>query len=136
MAAERKQQGCTEAVCVGELRVDLKTKKVFRNGAAVKLTPHEFALLKVLVMNRGMVLTRAQILHAAWGYEYEGNSRTVDVHISRLRRKLGLEQALQTVYRRGYRLSEQDRDFRSSRTNKTKMPLLSVKKAGAFLQSG
>lgn len=108
MAAEHKKQGGTGVVRLGELCVNLDAKTVFRSGTEVELTPHEFALLKVLIANRGRVLTRAQILRAGWGYEYEGNSRTVDVHISRLRRKLGLGETLETVYRIGYRLNAEE----------------------------
>ena len=61
--------------------------------------------LETLVRNRNMVLTRSQLLTDAWGYDYIGASRTVDVHINRVRRKLGLEQDIQTVFKVGYRLN-------------------------------
>ena len=68
------------------------------------LTLKEFELLVMLLKNRGMVLTRDQLLNQIWGYSFDGENRTVDVHIQRLRRKLGLEQEIQTVYRVGYKM--------------------------------
>ncbi len=62
-------------------------------------------MLEMLIINRNLALTRDQILEQAWGYDYEGDTRTVDVHIQRLRRKLNLEEEIQTVYKVGYRLN-------------------------------
>ena len=64
-----------------------------------------FALLETLILNRNLALSRDKLLEIAWGYDYRGETRTVDVHIQRLRSKLGLEQDIQTVYKVGYRLS-------------------------------
>ena len=69
------------------------------------LTPREYALLETLIRNRNIALTRSQLLADAWGYDYIGASRTVDVHINRVRRKLGLQQEIQTVFKVGYRLN-------------------------------
>ena len=74
-------------------------------GHELLLTPREFALLAVLVTNCDTALSRSQLLEAAWGYAFIGESRTVDVHINRLRRKLGLQNDIQTVYKVGYRLN-------------------------------
>ena len=88
-----------------DLHLDLRAHRVFRGEEEVALTPREYALLETLVRNRNMVLTRSQLLTNAWGYDYIGASRTVDVHINRVRRKLGLEQDIQTVFKVGYRLN-------------------------------
>ena len=80
-------------------------RTVWRAGQEVELTPREYALLETLVLNRNIALTRGQLLADAWGYDYIGESRTVDVHINRVRRKLGLQHEIQTVFKVGYRLN-------------------------------
>ena len=71
-----------------DLTVDLRAHRVRRAGCELCLTPREFALLAVLVTHCDKALSRSQLLEAAWGYAFIGESRTVDVHINRLRRKL------------------------------------------------
>lgn len=85
--------------------VDLGTRRVFLDGKEVPLTPREFSLLETLIRNRNLALSRDQLLEQAWGYDYEGDDRTVDVHIQKLRKKLRMEKRIQTVYKLGYRLS-------------------------------
>ncbi|MGC6769820.1 response regulator transcription factor [Enterococcus sp. LJL128] len=92
------------ALEVGGWQVDLKKRQVFCETQSADLTPQEFALLEVFVVNKNMALTREQLLQAAWGFDYLGDERTVDVHVQRLRKKLGLEKQLVTVYKIGYRL--------------------------------
>lgn len=87
------------------VQVDLDARRVLAEGAEVPLTPQEFSLLEVLILNRNLALSREKLLALAWGYDYEGETRTVDAHIQRLRKKLGLEEEIQTVYKLGYRLS-------------------------------
>jgi len=60
--------------------------------------------LEVLIQNRNIALSREKLLEKAWGYDYQGESRTVDVHILKLRKKLGWEDKIKTVYKMGYRL--------------------------------
>lgn len=88
-----------------DLQIDLRAHRVWRAGVEVDLTPREYALLETLVINRNIALTRGQLITAAWGYDYIGESRTVDVHINRVRRKLGLQHEIQTVFKVGYRLN-------------------------------
>ncbi|WP_373897881.1 response regulator transcription factor [Haloimpatiens sp. FM7315] len=78
-------------------------RKVFKNGKEVELTPKEFELLNLLVDNKGIALSREKILEIIWNSEYEGNTRTVDMHIQRLRHKLDTDK-ISTVYKIGYRL--------------------------------
>ncbi|WP_138204587.1 response regulator transcription factor [Haloimpatiens lingqiaonensis] len=78
-------------------------RRVFKDGEEVELTPKEFELLKLLVDNKGIALSREKILELIWKYEYEGNTRTVDMHIQRLRHKLDTDR-IKTVYKIGYRL--------------------------------
>lgn len=90
---------------VKDVCIDMRARRVWRAGQEVDLTPREYALLETLVLNRNIALTRGQLLADAWGYDYVGESRTVDVHINRVRRKLGLGQEIQTVFKVGYRLN-------------------------------
>jgi DNA-binding response OmpR family regulator len=72
----------------GNVRIDHRSRVVTVDGAPVTLRPKEFDLLWVLAQNAGTVLSRQELLKAAWGYEFLGTSRTVDVHVGQLRRKL------------------------------------------------
>ena len=86
------------------LLIDFGARKVYRGGEEVVLTPKEFALLETLVQNRNIALTREKILRLVWTYDYEGDTRTVDVHVQKLRQKLGLKDRIKTIYKVGYRL--------------------------------
>ena len=90
---------------VGGLYVNTSKHIVRVNGNEVQLTFKEFELLCYLLENIGTVLSREKIITKVWGYDFDGESRTVDVHINRLRRKLGLQNDIQTVYKVGYRLN-------------------------------
>ncbi|GHO86514.1 DNA-binding response regulator [Dictyobacter formicarum] len=91
---------------VGQLSIDQAGRIVTNHGQNVELQPKQFDLLTYLVRNRGTVLTRDQLLHHVWGYDYAGDTRTVDVHIRWLREKLEDEPAnpklIQTVRGVGY----------------------------------
>ena len=89
----------------GDLVVDVKGHRVTVGGEEVVLTLKEFELLHYLMKNRGIVLTRDKILEAIWGYEFAGEARTVDVHVSSLRTKLGAcGDMIETVRGIGYRI--------------------------------
>lgn len=91
----------------GSLAVDVKRRAVTVDGEPVILTYKEFELLRYLLENRGVVLSRDQILTKIWDYNYSGETRTVDVHIRTLRQKLGDAGALiETVRGVGYRLAQ------------------------------
>ena len=92
--------------CLGEVTVNFAQRKVFRGQNPVELTAQEFALLEVLIRNCNLALSREQLLEQSWGYVYEGETRTVDIHIQRLRKKLGWEKEIETVYKYGYRLGK------------------------------
>ena len=85
--------------------MDLASREVRVEGAPVTLTRKEFDLLADLMRHRGRVLTRERLLERVWGYDYPGETRTVDVHIRRLRQKLGqaAEARIETVVGVGYR---------------------------------
>ncbi|MGE8205415.1 response regulator transcription factor [Heyndrickxia sp. NPDC080065] len=86
------------------LKVEFESRQVFLNEHLVECTPKEFDLLEVLVNNRNIALSRDKLLELAWGYDYVGDTRTVDVHIQKLRKKLDMEGRIKTVYKMGYRL--------------------------------
>ena len=88
----------------GSLTVDSAARKVTLNGNPVPLTATEFDLLALLTANAGAALSRDKILAAVWGWDYIGETRTVDVHVQHLRSKLGTD-AIETVYKYGYRWS-------------------------------
>ena len=88
----------------GGVTLDLQSQRVWAGGAELTLTPKEYALLRCLMLHRGLVLSREQLLVKCWGYDYEGESRAVDTHIRRLRDKLGDHATLiRTVIKAGYR---------------------------------
>jgi DNA-binding response OmpR family regulator len=92
---------------VGPISVDVERHTVSDGGAPVRLTAKEFLLLQYLLEHRGRVLSRDRLLSDVWDYQYPGATRTVDVHVRRLREKLPfLEKALVTVQQFGYKLSE------------------------------
>jgi DNA-binding response OmpR family regulator len=88
----------------GQLKIDYADFAVFSQGQNVKLTRKEFALLSILSRNKGRVVPREQLLDQVWGLEYYGEARTLDVHISGLRKKLGVcGNCIETVIGIGYR---------------------------------
>jgi DNA-binding response OmpR family regulator len=86
------------------LLIEVGGREVFVNGEGVALTPKEFDLLVTLIENRGLVLTREQLLERVWGFTFLGDSRTIDVHVRQLRRKLGEACPIQTVWGTGYKV--------------------------------
>ena len=93
-----------EVLEYGDIRQDLGSHTVTLKGEPVALSPKEFELLRVFLQNRDLALSRAKLLALVWGYEFEGESRTVDIHVQRLRQKLHLSEKLVTLPRVGYRL--------------------------------
>ena len=85
------------------LEIDPAAREVRRDGIPVELTYKDFELLKLLCENRGTVLTRDDLLHAVWDYDFAGETRTVDMHVKTLRQKLG-EGYIQTVRGVGYKM--------------------------------
>ena len=87
-----------------DIEIDTAARLVRRNGAPVALTAKEYELLLLFVQNKNIALYRDRLYERVWGEEYMGDSRTVDLHIQRMRKKLGLEKRLVAVYKVGYRL--------------------------------
>jgi DNA-binding response OmpR family regulator len=91
----------------GDLRLDLARREVHIAGKSVTLRTKEFDLLAAFLRNRTIVLTREQLLEMVWGYDFLGESRTVDVHVTHLRDKIeGSGVAIETIRGVGYRLVE------------------------------
>lgn len=92
-------------MCSGSITMDVERRMVYVNDKEVILTLKEFDVLKYMLENKGIVLTRDQLLTHIWGYDFDGETRTVDVHIRTLRSKLGDGGAeIETVRGMGYRI--------------------------------
>jgi DNA-binding response OmpR family regulator len=105
--ADSEGQGMTRALRFASVVMDLESHTVTDAGQDVKLTAKEFLLLQYFLQHRGRVLSRDLLLGDVWGYRYTGGTRTVDVHVRRLREKLPvLTDALVTVKQFGYKLVE------------------------------
>jgi DNA-binding response OmpR family regulator len=89
----------------GSLDIDAGRREVRVDGKEVQLAPKEFDLLWELLDHRGLVLTRDQLLERVWGYTFAGDTRTVDVHVRQLRRKLGDASPIVTVWGVGYKVA-------------------------------
>mgnify|MGYP000559435949 FL=1 len=87
-----------------DIEIDTAARTVRRGGSPVALTAKEYELLLLFAQNKNIALYRDRIYEKVWGDEYLGDSRTVDLHIQRMRKKLGLEKRLVAVYKVGYRL--------------------------------
>lgn len=87
-----------------DVRIEFSKREVFVKNEKVDMTAQEFSLLEVLIKNKNLALSREKLLESAWGYDYYGDTRTVDMHIQRLRKKLDWEDVIVTVYKYGYRL--------------------------------
>ncbi len=85
-----------------DVEIDTDRRMVTKGGQKIALKPLEYDCLLVLVRNQNKVLTRSQLLGALWGMEFEGETRTVDAHIGRIRKKLGFQDVIKTVPRIGY----------------------------------
>jgi DNA-binding response OmpR family regulator len=108
VAADRESKR-SEEIRSGDLAIDEATYQAKVGGAPLDLTFKEFELLKFLAQHPGRVFTRAQLLQEVWGYDYFGGTRTVDVHVRRLRAKLGPEREalIGTVRNVGYKFVAQ-----------------------------
>ncbi|MCI8598653.1 MAG: response regulator transcription factor [Lachnospiraceae bacterium] len=95
----------TESVLTaGDVTVDLEARKVTRNGRPVVLTNKEYGLLVLFIQNKNVALFKETLYEKVWGDEYFADSRTLELHVQRLRRKMGWEKNLVAVYKVGYRL--------------------------------
>jgi len=91
-----------------DLKIDVENRTVQKDGEEVELTPKEFDLLTMFVRNLNITLYRERLYESVWEAEWMGDTRTLDLHVQRLRRKLGLKDSLKSVYNTGYRLVEEE----------------------------
>ncbi len=100
----RRHHKTDERITIGGLTIDTENQVAQRDGQTLPLTPKEFELLVLLARNKGITLYREKIYEEIWGEEPEMGSRTLDLHIQRLRKKTGLGGSIRTIYGTGYRL--------------------------------
>ena len=100
----RNKYGKNDNIRIDDITINESQRRVFRGVDEISLTKYEFDLLLKLVDNKNIALTREYLLESIWGYDFECDSRTVDVYIQKIRKKLGWEERIKTVYRVGYRL--------------------------------
>lgn len=102
----RRYHKTEQLLVMNDITVDVENQTVIQNGKEVELTPKELELLIFLMRNRNITLFREKIYEEIWGTEYSVESRTLDLHIQRLRKKLNLENSLKTIFKVGYRLED------------------------------
>ncbi|WP_455617614.1 response regulator transcription factor [Eisenbergiella sp.] len=103
-AVLRRYNKTERLLSAGDVVVDVEARRVTRAGMPVELTNKEFGLLVLFMKNKNVALFRETLYEKVWEGEYYGDSRTLDLHVQRLRRKLGWEHSLVAVYKVGYRL--------------------------------
>lgn len=107
-ALMRRSQTSTNTgeMIIGSVRIDALKREVLADGVVCNLTYKEYELLKYLAINKGIVLSRDKIMESVWGFDFQGESRTVDMHIKTLRQKLGAQgDIIKTVRNVGYKLA-------------------------------
>jgi len=104
-ASPERRRSETEELRHGELVINSGKREVYVGDEEIRLAPKEFDLLWELLDHRGIVLTRDQLLERVWGYTFAGDTRTVDVHVRQIRRKLGDASPIVTVWGVGYKVA-------------------------------
>lgn len=99
-----------EKIIIKDVVIDLKEHSVIKSGEKVNLKPMEYELLVMLAQNKNVALSREELLGRLWGTDYIGETRTVDVHIGQLRKKLDFYDVIRTVSKHGYRLEDMDNE--------------------------
>lgn len=100
----RRFEKTAKVLTAGDVTVDLESRKVTKAGVPVELTNKEYGLLVLFMQNKNIALFKENLYERVWGDEYLSNSRTVEIHVQRLRKKVGWENCLVAVYKVGYRL--------------------------------
>ncbi len=101
---KRMGKGGTDEVCIGDIIMNPPLRSVSYKGVELEMTKREYDLLLFLISNKNMIFTREQLLNSVWGYDFVGDTRTVDTHIKQLRMKIGgSESGIKTVHRIGYK---------------------------------
>src|SRR5439155_19792676 len=97
----------SEGLLTGDLVINAGKREVYVGYEEIRLAPKEFDLLWKILDHRGIVLTRDQLLERVWGYTFAGDTRTVDVHVRQIRRKLGDASPIVTVWGVGYKVASE-----------------------------
>ena len=100
----RRSGKLQQEISLGEVRIDTRSRTVLKNGNVVALTMKEYELLLLFVRNPNIALFRETLYERVWESDYMGDSRTVDLHVQRLRKKLRWEEKIKAIYKVGYRL--------------------------------
>ncbi len=95
-----------DVIRILDIEINFPEHSVRKNGVEIPLKPMEFELLGVLAKNKNIAISREELLRRVWGVDYMGETRTVDVHIGQLRKKLSLNDNIKTISKMGYRLEE------------------------------
>lgn len=101
-----RRQAPSQRLTFADVTLDEASHTVLQNGSSVSLKPMEFELLRTFIRHPGIAFTRESLLRQVWGDTYIGETRTVDVHVASLRKKLNWNERIVTVYKLGYRLEE------------------------------
>ena len=99
-----------EKIIVKDVIIDLREHSVIKSGEKINLKPMEYELLVMLAQNKNVALSRENLLSRLWGVDYVGETRTVDVHIGQLRKKLDFYDVIRTISKHGYRLEDMDNE--------------------------
>lgn len=105
-AVLRRYGKAGKKLSLGDVEIDIESRVVYKAGVPVDLTVKEFELLMELIQNKNVALYRDRLYEKVWGEEFSGDTRTLDSHIQRLRKKLNWEDRIKTVFRIGYRLED------------------------------
>lgn len=104
----RRSNKTQNIITYDDLSVDIGKHEITRAGESVQLTPKEFDVIVYFLQHQDIAVSRERLLSTIWGFEFEGESRTVDIHVQQVRRKLGLKDKLITIPKLGYRLESQE----------------------------
>lgn len=105
-AVLRRYSKSQKVLLFNDIKIDTEKRIVYKSGNIVDLTLKEYKLLLVFLHNKNIALSREQLLEKVWGFDFIGESRTVDIHVQRLRDKLQLKENIKTVFKVGYRLED------------------------------
>lgn len=102
-AVLRRVKKNTSSIAFDNVRIDFSARRAYLDNEEVMLSTKEFELLEILIINRNLALSRDKLITHVWGFDFEGDERTVDVHIRNLRKKLNIDGRIKTVFKTGYR---------------------------------
>ena len=104
----RRSNKVQDTITYGDITVNIDRHEITLRGEHVQLTPKEFDVIVYFLQHQNIAVSREQLLSSVWGFEFGGESRTVDIHVQQVRRKLGLKDSLITIPKLGYRLESRD----------------------------